>query len=140
MTAEQLQDVVKAIHTHLTVNKTRLSSSIRKKTSAQDKRDSAQATGYVGLLVLLILFLLIVVPDLISALQYIINNKFRHTARHEGGKSDDVKSRGVTNSSIFNRKKLDDPTQLILMIEVTDLVGIVSLMCGMLLHSDAPSR
>ncbi|KAL8621485.1 hypothetical protein ACOMHN_058246 [Nucella lapillus] len=44
-----------------------------------------------------------------------------------------------TNSSIFN-KKLDDTTQLILMFEVTDLVGIVSLLYGMLLHSAAPSH
>ncbi|KAL8589248.1 hypothetical protein ACOMHN_017049 [Nucella lapillus] len=44
------------------------------------------------------------------------------------------------NSSIFDKKKLDDPTQLILMFEVTDLVGIVSLLYGMLLHSGAPLR
>ncbi|KAL8567178.1 hypothetical protein ACOMHN_046588 [Nucella lapillus] len=44
------------------------------------------------------------------------------------------------NSSIFDKKKLDDPTQLILMFEVTDLVGIVSLLYGMLLHSAAPSH
>ncbi|KAL8602244.1 hypothetical protein ACOMHN_022757 [Nucella lapillus] len=44
------------------------------------------------------------------------------------------------NSSIFDKKKLDDPTQLILTFEVTDLVGIVSLLYGMLLHSGAPSR
>ncbi|KAL8562271.1 hypothetical protein ACOMHN_037227 [Nucella lapillus] len=43
------------------------------------------------------------------------------------------------NGSIFN-KKLDDPTQLILMLEVTDLVGIVSLLYGMLLHSGMPSH
>ncbi|KAL8563484.1 hypothetical protein ACOMHN_011963 [Nucella lapillus] len=46
----------------------------------------------------------------------------------------------ITNSSIFDKKKLDDPTQLILMFEVTDLVGIVSLLYGMLLHSAAPSH
>ncbi|KAL8574324.1 hypothetical protein ACOMHN_015855 [Nucella lapillus] len=45
----------------------------------------------------------------------------------------------VRNSSIFN-KRLDDPTQLILMFEVMDLVGIVSLLCGLLLHSAAPSH
>ncbi|KAL8583755.1 hypothetical protein ACOMHN_000376 [Nucella lapillus] len=39
----------------------------------------------------------------------------------------------ASNSIIFN-KKLDDPTQLILMFEVTDLVGIVSLLYG--LHRD----
>ena len=44
------------------------------------------------------------------------------------------------NSNIFDKKKLDDPSQLILTFEVTDLVGIVSLLYGMLLHSGAPSR
>ncbi|XP_076464959.1 S phase cyclin A-associated protein in the endoplasmic reticulum-like isoform X2 [Babylonia areolata] len=44
------------------------------------------------------------------------------------------------NSNIFDKKKLDDPTQLIMTFEVTDLVGIVSLLYGMLLHSGAPSR
>ncbi|KAL8594829.1 hypothetical protein ACOMHN_016070 [Nucella lapillus] len=44
------------------------------------------------------------------------------------------------NSSNFFNKKLDDPSQLILMCEVMDLVGIVSLLYGMLLHSGAPLR
>lgn len=44
------------------------------------------------------------------------------------------------NINIFDKKKLDDPSQLILTFEVTDLVGIVSLLYGMLLHSGAPSR
>ena len=43
-------------------------------------------------------------------------------------------------NNIFDKKKLDDPSQLILTFEVTDLVGIVSLLYGMLLHSGAPSR
>ncbi|KAL8597589.1 hypothetical protein ACOMHN_001520 [Nucella lapillus] len=42
--------------------------------------------------------------------------------------------------SILDKKKLDDPTQLILMLEVTDLVGIISLLYGMLLHSAVPWR
>ncbi|KAL8602693.1 hypothetical protein ACOMHN_058646 [Nucella lapillus] len=55
------------------------------------------------------------------------------------------------NGSIFNNKKLDDPTQLtlmllddptqlILMLEVTDLMGIVSHLHGMLLHSGTSSH
>ncbi|XP_064608297.1 S phase cyclin A-associated protein in the endoplasmic reticulum-like isoform X2 [Liolophura sinensis] len=43
------------------------------------------------------------------------------------------------NSSPFDQKK-EDPTQLINTFEVTDLVGIVSLLYGMLLHSGAPAR
>ncbi|KAL8591804.1 hypothetical protein ACOMHN_047064 [Nucella lapillus] len=47
--------------------------------------------------------------------------------------SSDDRARVQRNSSIFD-------TQLILMFEVTDLVGIVSLLYGMLLLSDALSR
>ncbi|XP_060557180.1 S phase cyclin A-associated protein in the endoplasmic reticulum-like isoform X3 [Ruditapes philippinarum] len=46
----------------------------------------------------------------------------------------------VRKSSIFENKKLEDPTQLISTFEVTELVGIVSLLYGMLLHSGTPSR
>lgn len=44
------------------------------------------------------------------------------------------------NNSIFDKKKVEDPTQLINTYEMTELVGIVSLLYGMLLHSGAPSR
>ena len=43
-------------------------------------------------------------------------------------------------TSLFDKKKLEDPTQLISTFEVTELVGIVSLLYGMLLHSGTPSR
>ncbi|KAL8561086.1 hypothetical protein ACOMHN_031030 [Nucella lapillus] len=55
-TEEELLKAVKAIRNHLIVNRSRLSSTLRKKTSAQDYRYSAQATGCVGLLILLVLF------------------------------------------------------------------------------------
>ncbi|KAL8594831.1 hypothetical protein ACOMHN_016072 [Nucella lapillus] len=92
-----------AIHGYLTVNTSTLSATIRKKTSAQDHRHSAQTTGAVGLLVLLIVFLLIVVPDLISALQSVTssNNKISDTARqrcHDGVQKDSMTSRGVTSA------------------------------------------
>ncbi|XP_069138019.1 S phase cyclin A-associated protein in the endoplasmic reticulum-like isoform X2 [Argopecten irradians] len=44
------------------------------------------------------------------------------------------------NNFIFDQKKVEDPTQLINTYEMTELVGIVSLLYGMLLHSGAPSR
>ena len=44
------------------------------------------------------------------------------------------------NHNIFEEKKCEDPTQLITTFRMTELVGIVSLMYGMLLHSDAPAR
>ena len=37
-------------------------------------------------------------------------------------------------------KKLEDPTQLIATLKATQLVGIVSLMYSMLLHTDTPAR
>lgn len=43
-------------------------------------------------------------------------------------------------TSLFDKKKQEDPTQLISTFEVTELVGIVSLLYGMLLHSGTPSR
>ncbi|XP_021362165.1 S phase cyclin A-associated protein in the endoplasmic reticulum-like isoform X2 [Mizuhopecten yessoensis] len=44
------------------------------------------------------------------------------------------------NTSLFDQRKVEDPTQLINTYEMTELVGIVSLLYGMLLHSGAPSR
>ncbi|ESO94542.1 hypothetical protein LOTGIDRAFT_215534 [Lottia gigantea] len=44
------------------------------------------------------------------------------------------------NVNVFDKKKLEDPSQLIATFEVTELVGIVTLLYGMLLHSGAPSR
>ncbi|XP_041368971.1 S phase cyclin A-associated protein in the endoplasmic reticulum-like [Gigantopelta aegis] len=44
------------------------------------------------------------------------------------------------NANMFDNKKDHDSTQLIQTFEVTELVGIVSLLYGMLLHSGAPSR
>ncbi|XP_076101540.1 S phase cyclin A-associated protein in the endoplasmic reticulum-like isoform X1 [Mytilus galloprovincialis] len=44
------------------------------------------------------------------------------------------------NNAIFEKKKQEDPTTLINTFEVTELVGIVSLLYGMLLHSGTPSR
>lgn len=52
----------------------------------------------------------------------------------------DFVSRCCRNNAIFEKKKQEDPTQLINTFEVTELVGIVSLLYGMLLHSGAPSR
>ncbi|KAL8575089.1 hypothetical protein ACOMHN_044176 [Nucella lapillus] len=88
MTREGLQEMVMVIRAYLTVNKSLLSSTLRKKTSAQDNRLSAQATGYAGLLILLILLFSIVILDLISALQSVINNKkVTDIEQHEGVKT-----------------------------------------------------
>ncbi|CAL1531856.1 unnamed protein product [Lymnaea stagnalis] len=43
------------------------------------------------------------------------------------------------NANVFDHRP-EEPTQLISTFEVTELVGIVSLLYGMLLHSGAPSR
>jgi hypothetical protein len=39
-----------------------------------------------------------------------------------------------------DKKKVNEPTQLIVTLQATQLVGIVSLLYGMLLHTDAPAR
>ncbi|CAI9733996.1 phase cyclin A-associated in the endoplasmic reticulum-like isoform X1 [Octopus vulgaris] len=44
------------------------------------------------------------------------------------------------NSNVFGSKKTDDPTQLLATFQVTELVGIVSLLYGMLLHSGVQGR
>lgn len=44
------------------------------------------------------------------------------------------------NPNVFDKKKIEDPTQLIATFRVTELVGIVSLLYGMLLHCNAPER
>jgi len=44
-----------------------------------------------------------------------------------------------SSGDVFD-KKMDDPTQLVSTLRATQLVGIVSLMYGMLLHTDAPAR
>ena len=46
----------------------------------------------------------------------------------------------ICSSGDLFEKKLDDPTQLISTLKATQLVGIVSLMYGTLLHTDAPAR
>ncbi|KAK2159680.1 hypothetical protein LSH36_148g05042 [Paralvinella palmiformis] len=46
----------------------------------------------------------------------------------------------VRNANLFDCRKRDDTTQLISTFQVTGLVGIVSLMYGMLLHSGTPPR
>ena len=66
-------------------------------------------------------------------------HKYRCYLESTGKKTTTLSSIFIRNN-IFDKKKLDDPSQLILTFEVTDLVGIVSLLYGMLLHSGAPSR
>jgi len=46
----------------------------------------------------------------------------------------------VCSSGDLFEKKCDDATQLIATLRATQLVGIVSLMYGVLLHTDAPAR
>ena len=44
------------------------------------------------------------------------------------------------NVNLFEIRKKEDTTQLVSTFQVTGLVGIVSLMYGMLLHSGTPPR
>ncbi|KAK2177857.1 hypothetical protein NP493_575g01001 [Ridgeia piscesae] len=43
------------------------------------------------------------------------------------------------NNDVFD-KKTEDPTQLITTFRATDLVGIISFLYGILLHSGAPTK
>ena len=50
-------------------------------------------------------------------------------------------SRFCRNVTVFSgSRRPEDPTQLIFTFEVTELVGIVSLLYGILLHGGAPAR
>ena len=46
----------------------------------------------------------------------------------------------ICSSGDLFDKKFDDLTQLVATLRATQLVGIVSLMYGVLLHTDAPAR
>ncbi|XP_021369216.1 cell wall protein DAN4-like [Mizuhopecten yessoensis] len=50
----------------LTVDKSTLSSSVRKKTSAIDSRPSATTVGYIGIFILVLLALIVIIMDVVS--------------------------------------------------------------------------
>jgi len=52
----------------------------------------------------------------------------------------DIVSACACSSGDLFDKKSDDSTQLITTLKATQLVGIISLMYGTLLHADAPGR
>ncbi|XP_076450019.1 uncharacterized protein LOC143286363 [Babylonia areolata] len=60
-----------AIQKELAVDRAQLSATVRKKTSAQDSRPSAQATGSVGIVMLAIVVVLLVTPDVITVVRYV---------------------------------------------------------------------
>ncbi|OWF44191.1 C3 and PZP-like alpha-2-macroglobulin domain-containing protein 8 [Mizuhopecten yessoensis] len=62
--------IVKAVKKELTIDKQTLSSTIRKKTSANDDRPSAQAIGMVGVVFLVVFALLVFVPDFVALCRY----------------------------------------------------------------------
>jgi len=66
-TAEKVQ----AITERLRVEKTQLTSTVRKKTSAQDNRAASQSVGYVAMAFVTVIFGSIVVIDALTLLRYI---------------------------------------------------------------------
>ncbi|KAK6178468.1 hypothetical protein SNE40_013255 [Patella caerulea] len=67
-----LEDKLAEIKQNLTVNTVKLSSTIRKKTSAPDNRPSAVSVGYMGIVTLSVVFGFFVLQDLITALLYVL--------------------------------------------------------------------
>ncbi|KAK7476660.1 hypothetical protein BaRGS_00032058 [Batillaria attramentaria] len=60
----QVQDEIARLQKELTLDKTNLSATVRRKTSAEDSRPSAQATGLVGVVLMATVAGLIIVLDL----------------------------------------------------------------------------
>ncbi|KAL8594828.1 hypothetical protein ACOMHN_016069 [Nucella lapillus] len=77
----EVQKLVEAIQRDLQVDTSTLSATVRKRTSAPDSRPSAQATGYGGIVLLVIPFVLIIVPDLISLIGYLTKRLCGNKAR-----------------------------------------------------------
>ncbi|XP_052074073.1 uncharacterized protein LOC127711958 [Mytilus californianus] len=71
ITAEILQSRIEELKRILIVNKTSLSSYIRKHTSAKDERPSSKAIGSMGILLLAVTICFIVLIDLSTFCQYI---------------------------------------------------------------------
>ncbi|CAG2228271.1 unnamed protein product [Mytilus edulis] len=71
ITAEMLQNRIDELKRILTVDKTTLSSYIRKHTSAKDERPSSKAIGSMGILLLTLTICFIVLIDLSTFCQYI---------------------------------------------------------------------
>ncbi|VDI56554.1 Hypothetical predicted protein [Mytilus galloprovincialis] len=70
---KELQPVIRQIQDQLKVNKTELSSTIRKLTSAKDERKSSHMIGYVGALFISVIFGTIFFMDLVMFRQHIDN-------------------------------------------------------------------
>ncbi|CAG2212637.1 unnamed protein product [Mytilus edulis] len=70
---KELEPVIRQIQDQLKVNKTELSSTIRKLTSAKDERKSSHTIGYVGALFITVIFGTVFFMDLVMFRQHIDN-------------------------------------------------------------------
>eukprot|EP00105_Crassostrea_gigas_P021899 XP_011441213.1 PREDICTED: uncharacterized protein LOC105337960 [Crassostrea gigas] len=81
ITKEGLQQKISQIKKSLTVNKTSLSSSLRRKTSAPDERQSSAGMGVVGMFIIIGTLFALIASDLFYAgfiiIRYITNNCFK---------------------------------------------------------------
>ncbi|KAJ8321414.1 hypothetical protein KUTeg_001034 [Tegillarca granosa] len=66
-----LEEKIKEIQRSLTVNKKTISANIRKLTSATDSRTSATQVGSIGIAFLSVVLIGIVIPDLITLMQFL---------------------------------------------------------------------
>lgn len=66
-----LRPVLDKLEKELKVDKTKLSSTIRKLASAEDHRPSSKHIGYIGIIFLVSVIALVVISDVISFKQYV---------------------------------------------------------------------
>ncbi|CAG2235690.1 unnamed protein product [Mytilus edulis] len=79
---KELELVIRQIQDELKVNKTKLSSAIRKLTSAKDDRKSSQSIGYFGAVFISVVFGMVVLIDIVMLKQH-IENIWKKVLRHE---------------------------------------------------------
>lgn len=72
LTQDEQEKMMDTILEDFKVKMENLSSTIRRKSSANDKRTAAAAIGYVGITILAVAFGLLVIPDFISLFRYML--------------------------------------------------------------------
>lgn len=89
ITMEGLQQKISQIKKNLTVNKTSLSSSLRKKTSASDERQSSAGLGILGMCIIIGTLFALIASDMFYAGLFII--KYMKTKFLNDGNSSEIR-------------------------------------------------
>nr|KAG5699134.1 hypothetical protein BaRGS_014433 [Batillaria attramentaria] len=82
---EAVQREIKKTQEDLLLDTSNLSATIRRKTSAKDSRPAAQATGAIGIVMLVVVFGSIILPDLVSVVHAVVK-AIRNFIRDKGNK------------------------------------------------------